>query len=88
MATMIVLPDLGVDVSTLWISCWLVEPGDSVEPGDRVVEVLARGMTFDVVAPTAGHLSHVAKTVDSVIGPGDILGWIETGPEDDEDGLN
>ena len=53
MQTPIVLPDLGADPVRL--SVWFVDPGDQVYEGDRVVEVLSNGATFDVSSPVAGR---------------------------------
>ena len=76
MATAIVLPELGAE-TPVQIGCWLVEEGESVTLGDRMVEVRTRGMTFDVAAPVNGVLSHIEKPIDSVLQTGDVLGWIE-----------
>ena len=77
MATAIVLPELGTE-TPVQISCWLVEEGESVMEGDRVVEVRTRGITFDVAAPVSGILSQANKPADTVLQTGDILGWIES----------
>ena len=49
----IVLPDLGASAV---VSLWYVQPGERVFEGDRVVEVLIPGATFDVAAPATGVL--------------------------------
>jgi 2-oxoglutarate dehydrogenase E2 component (dihydrolipoamide succinyltransferase) len=72
----IVLPELGVR-EEVRVSCWLVDPGQRVEVGDRVVEVLVRGMTFDVAAEQAGVLQRIEKPFDAPVAAGDVLGWIE-----------
>ena len=76
--TPIELPDLGAGDETVCVSCWLVEIGEMVIVGDRVVEVLIKGITFDVAAPVSGILSRIEKSLDTRIVPGDILGWIES----------
>lgn len=70
------LPELGTG-ETVRVSCWLVEPGDPVDQGDRVVEVLVPGMTFDVPAPVDGVLTRIDKPPDTAVVSGDVLGWIE-----------
>lgn len=70
------LPELGAD-EPVRISCWLVEAGDAVDAGDRLVELLVSGMTFDVPAPAAGVLQRIEKGFDAVVQTGDVLGWIE-----------
>lgn len=57
MPTPILLPDLGVDAVS--VSVWFADVGDPVWQGERIVEVLTEGATFDVVAPVSGKL--VAK---------------------------
>lgn len=76
MPTPIVIPELGADELPVTISSWLVEPGEAVEPGDRVVELLVEGITFDVAAVESGRLQSVARDVDSQVRTGDIVGWI------------
>ena len=54
MHTRILLPDLGTTGAT--VSIWYAEPGDQVLEGERVVEVLLPGATFEITAPTSGKL--------------------------------
>jgi pyruvate/2-oxoglutarate dehydrogenase complex dihydrolipoamide acyltransferase (E2) component len=72
------LPDIGAGDDAIYVSCWLVDPGEIVVAGDRVVEVLIKGITFDIAAPVSGILSRIEKPLDTRIVPGDILGWIES----------
>jgi len=37
-------------------SLWLVEPGENVVEGDRVLEVLCEAATVDLAAPVTGRL--------------------------------
>lgn len=83
MPTPVTLPEIGAGAEAIRISCWLVEPGETVERDDRVVEVVLQGMTFDVPAPIAGCLQRIDKPVDTVVLPGETLGWIE--PDSTED---
>jgi len=76
MLSPVVLPDLGTETE-IRISSWLVDLGDYVEAGDRVAEVLMRGITFDVAASAAGILTEIVKPLDAVVRAGDTLGWIE-----------
>ncbi|MBQ18609.1 MAG: biotin attachment protein [Planctomycetaceae bacterium] len=77
MATPIRLPQIGAGSAELSVSCWLVDIGELVDKGDRVIELLTAGMTFDVSAPVSGRLSRVDKPLDSPVTVGDILGWID-----------
>jgi pyruvate/2-oxoglutarate dehydrogenase complex dihydrolipoamide acyltransferase (E2) component len=73
--TPIILPDLGVGPLTL--SVWFVEPGDPVLQGERVLEVLAEGATFDITAPATGKLLHKEAFSREYLTPGQVLGMIE-----------
>jgi pyruvate/2-oxoglutarate dehydrogenase complex dihydrolipoamide acyltransferase (E2) component len=75
MRTPIVLPDLGAATATL--SLWFVEPGDHVYEGDRVVEVLLGGATFDVPAPATGRLVDRRALPNDALRPGQVLGEVE-----------
>ena len=61
----IIVPDLGSD--RIRLSLWYVQAGDRVYEGDRVVELLIPGASFDVSAPAPGVL------VDRVASPNDAL---------------
>jgi pyruvate/2-oxoglutarate dehydrogenase complex dihydrolipoamide acyltransferase (E2) component len=87
MPTPIVIPELGADELPISISSWLVDPGEAVEPGDRVVELLVAGVTFDVAAAESGWLESVARDVDARVRPGDVVGWIATGETEGNDDL-
>ena len=77
MPTPIIIPDLKCD-ETLRVCSWLVEVGEDVEQGDRLVELLTTGITFDVASPVAGRLIKVEKWRDAPVSEGEIVGWIET----------
>jgi pyruvate/2-oxoglutarate dehydrogenase complex dihydrolipoamide acyltransferase (E2) component len=76
MTVPIQLPDLQAHGETVRVSSWFVEPGDEVCEGHRVVEVLLRGITFDVPSPADGILTVITTTVDTPIQPGNVLGWV------------
>jgi pyruvate/2-oxoglutarate dehydrogenase complex dihydrolipoamide acyltransferase (E2) component len=66
------LPDLGAAPVTL--SAWFADPGEEVFEGDRLVEVLVNGATFDVPAPASGRLvERLAVARDPVVA-GQVLG--------------
>ena len=71
----ILLPDLGVRAAVL--SVWFVNPGDQVYAGDRLVEILAGGATFDVPSPTTGQFVEKLALPDDSLQPGQILGMVE-----------
>jgi len=70
------LPDLGAGPVVL--SVWFADVGEWVYEGDRLVEVLVGGATFDVAAPATGRLTEKLALVNDPIHPGQVLGVVET----------
>ena len=68
------LPELGVE--QVLVTSWFVRPGESVEAGERLVEVLMPGVTIIVSAPTSGTLRSIDRPVDASARTGEVLGWI------------
>jgi pyruvate/2-oxoglutarate dehydrogenase complex dihydrolipoamide acyltransferase (E2) component len=80
MTSPIVLPELGAGDESVRVGGWLVEPGEWICAGDRLVELVLPGMTFDVSAAVSGRLVRIDKPRDSAVGAGDVLGWVEADP--------
>lgn len=76
MQTSVILPEFGA--APVFLSVWFADPGDFVYEGDRLVEVVVEGATFDVSSPATGRL--VARHVqpDDRIVTGQVLGIVET----------
>jgi pyruvate/2-oxoglutarate dehydrogenase complex dihydrolipoamide acyltransferase (E2) component len=74
MRTQIVLPDVGA--APVVLSAWLADAGEEVYEGDRLVEVLVNGATFDVPAPVSGRLVEKAVYPDQPIIVGQVLGYV------------
>lgn len=79
----IVLPELGVIPVVL--SLWFADPGDLVFEGDRLVEVLAGGATFDVPAPATGRLAEKRALPDDRLQTGQVLGILEVEGEESKE---
>jgi pyruvate/2-oxoglutarate dehydrogenase complex dihydrolipoamide acyltransferase (E2) component len=78
MRSPILMPDLGAAAPQL--NLWFARPGDRVYSGDRLVELLLEGATFDVSSPVTGKLAEkVARPGEHPL-PGQVLGWIEEEP--------
>jgi 2-oxoglutarate dehydrogenase E2 component (dihydrolipoamide succinyltransferase)/2-oxoisovalerate dehydrogenase E2 component (dihydrolipoyl transacylase) len=75
MRRLILLPDLGA--APVRLSVWYADPGDAVYEGDRLVEVLAPGATFDVASPATGRLVEQSALPRDPLTPGQVLGAIE-----------
>lgn len=76
MRTPILLPELGA--APVRLSLWFSSPGDVVFVGDRLVEVVVAGATFDVSAPATGRLIERHAWPRDVLAPGQVLGIVET----------
>jgi pyruvate/2-oxoglutarate dehydrogenase complex dihydrolipoamide acyltransferase (E2) component len=71
----IVLPELGAGPVVL--SAWFADVGDAVYEGDRLVEVLVAGATFDVPSPATGRLVEQRAYRSDLLPPGAVLGTVE-----------
>jgi pyruvate/2-oxoglutarate dehydrogenase complex dihydrolipoamide acyltransferase (E2) component len=76
----ILLPDLGA--APVRLSLWFAVPGDLVFEGDRLVEVVVAGATFDVSAPATGRLSERHAWPRDLLAPGQVLGVMESEPQE------
>ena len=77
MPTPILVPELGAGNQIIRVSSWLVDPGECVETGDGLIELLVKGVTFDVAATACGILQTVDRPVNSEVRSGETLGWLE-----------
>ena len=71
-------PDLGAG-GPVRVSAWLVDVGETVRAGDRLVELLLPGLTYDVAAPVEGWLIEIRAGANREVAPGDVLGCIREG---------
>ncbi len=74
-------PDIGTEAAPIRMAGWLVDSGENVAVGDRLVEVLSQGVVFEVGSPWNGQLKKIERRPPAEIHVGDILAWIEA--EDD-----
>ena len=75
MAVPVSLPDLGP--APVHVSLWHLRPGESVYEGDRLVELLLPGATFDVPAPVSGVVGERFALPGDRVEAGQVLGTIE-----------
>jgi pyruvate/2-oxoglutarate dehydrogenase complex dihydrolipoamide acyltransferase (E2) component len=71
------LPDLGTEDQPLRVSTWLTQIGEDVQAGEAIVEIVLRGITFDVDAPLTGRLRRIERFESDLVKVGDVLGWLE-----------
>ncbi len=72
----LLLPDLGIDDVPLVASQWLVEPGQAVLCGDRLLEIVAGCVTVDLPAPADGTFAEALVCEDDVLAVGQLLGIV------------
>jgi pyruvate/2-oxoglutarate dehydrogenase complex dihydrolipoamide acyltransferase (E2) component len=74
------LPDLGEDAGDVaTVAFWYVDPGETVEEGDELLQMLTDKATFDVPSPVSGEIKEVLAEEDQEIEVGQVLCRIETG---------
>ncbi|QDT37095.1 biotin/lipoyl-containing protein [Stratiformator vulcanicus] len=69
------VPDIGA--ADIRVGTWLVDVGDEVMEGDRLVELSSPGVIFDVASPADGMITRIAVLTGSSITPGELLGQID-----------
>lgn len=71
------LPELGAGAMPITTSLWLVEVGDEVSEGDRLLEVCFGAASVDLPAPVDGVLIEARVAEDDELQVGQVLGLIE-----------
>ena len=68
------LPELGDDAGDeARVSFWYVDPGEEVEEGDDLVQMLTDKATFDVPSPAAGKVTELVAQEDQTVKVGGPL---------------
>lgn len=67
MATLIVMPKLGLTMTEGRVGRWLKAPGDLVQAGEPILEVETEKLTVEVEAPASGILAHVLAEEGSTL---------------------
>lgn len=75
MATKVIMPKLGMDMSEGVLVKWLKEDGVTVKKSEPIVVVMSKKITYEVEAPADGTLRHGAKPKDKR-GIGDVIGFV------------
>lgn len=70
-----VLPELGADTAV--VSLWLVEVGQEISAGDRLLEVLCHSASVDLPSPVNGILVEQRVAEDDPLSTGQVLGVID-----------
>ena len=68
------LSDLGDDVKEVTIVDWLKNPGDPVQAGEPLLEVMTDKANIEIESPESGILSEIIHGKDTVVGKETIIG--------------
>jgi len=62
------------DVSCVQVrpGVWLVEPGDEVDAGDALAELLLPGLLFELRSPVSGTITKLRQVEDAIV-PGETV---------------
>ena len=55
----IIVPELGEGITKATVACWHGKPGDHIQEGDDLVELVTDKATFNVAAETSGILKQI-----------------------------
>lgn len=77
MATDIVIPQLGNEITEAEMTEWLVAVGDEVEEGDPVLTITTTKMALDLDAPASGKLAEIVVEEGELVEVGTVVGRIE-----------
>src|SRR5438270_323884 len=67
------LPQLGEGVYEAELVSWLIHPGETVAPGQGLMEVLTDKATMEVPAPFAGTVTELRVQPGSTVKVGDLI---------------
>ena len=74
----VILPEVTLERGTeMLVSFWFADEGEDVLEGDRLVEILAGPVTFDVPAPVSGRLVEIRAVETDRVRSGDLLALVE-----------
>ncbi|WP_010578967.1 lipoyl domain-containing protein [Leptospira alexanderi] len=69
-------PDLG-DTDKIELVHWNVKLGDSVEPGQEILELVTDKACFPMESPVKGRLTQIIKEKGSIVHKAEVLGILE-----------
>ena len=80
MAVEIRVPQLGESVVEATVARWLKQVGETVAPGDGVVELETEKVNVEVPADAGGVLASIAHQEGDTVRIGDVLGTLDDAP--------
>ncbi|RHX86784.1 lipoyl domain-containing protein [Leptospira stimsonii] len=72
----LITPDLG-DTDKIELVHWNSKIGDSVTPGQEILELVTDKACFPMESPVKGKLTQIIKEKGSIVRKGDVLGILE-----------
>jgi pyruvate/2-oxoglutarate dehydrogenase complex dihydrolipoamide acyltransferase (E2) component len=76
MATPILVPQLGNEITEAEVTEWVAAEGDDVKKGDLIVVITTTKMAIEIEAPADGQLSTIALPEGEIVEVGVTLGEI------------
>jgi len=77
MRTEVRMPNLGYDMESGKITCWLKQAGEEVERGEPIAEIEADKTTIEIEAVAAGTLVEIVVSEGSDAAVGEVIAYIE-----------
>ena len=74
------IPDLGDGVTEATIVTWLKHPGESVQKGEIIAEIMTDKVNIEVECPESGVLEAVLAQPDETVAVGTVIARIALGP--------
>ncbi len=78
----IIMPQLGESIAEATVVNYLVQPGDSVEADQDIIEVETNKASMNVVSPARGKIGKFTAQIGESYAVGAVLGEIEVSKED------
>ncbi len=75
--TNIILPQLGDGITKAVVACWHVNPGQEVNAGDELLEVVTDKASFCVESPVKGKIRTIVVSQGAEADIGATLGVID-----------
>ena len=72
----VVVPDIGAGTGVVRLVSWLIQEGEQISAGERLVEITAHGVCFSIPADRDGQLMTILRRTGSEVQVDDVLGWI------------
>lgn len=76
MATPILVPQLGNEITEAEVTEWVAAQGDDVKKGDLIVVITTTKMAIEIEAPVDGKLSTITMPEGEIVEVGVTLGEI------------